>query len=49
MTAAHRERVIRLTRTNTTMIYAVAGVAPLLYLRLPLHFDEAIFLLIGDQ
>jgi len=48
------DTLLELIRTNATALYVVAfvllgGVLPLLFLRLPLHFDEGIFLVVGDQ
>ena len=54
MTGTRTEAVFGWARTNATRLYAVlfvllGGLLPLVYFRMPLHFDEALFLVIGDQ
>jgi hypothetical protein len=47
-------RLVSLVQANAVRLYVVGfalfgGLLPLVYFQLPLHFDEAIFLVIGDQ
>ena len=54
MSETRVEAFVGLVRANATALYVAAfvlcaGVLPMAFFRLPLHFDEALFLVIGDQ
>ncbi|MFC7228442.1 glycosyltransferase family 39 protein [Salinirubellus salinus] len=54
MTGSRTAAVLGLMKANATRLYVAlfvlfAGVLPLVFFRMPLHFDEALFLVIGDQ